>query len=153
MKFIKYSDLNRKEKNLVNKAFKAAKRSISEKGHQVGCAILCKNGSVFLGATSERSHAIGSTCAERMAVDQLYFHGNKQPKVCVLVGLFKRKGWSQNLVCTPCGVCLEMFRELITNLKLDDLPFICPSWNKKRILKASLNELFPNSNKGNQTKI
>lgn len=148
MEFVKYSDLTRKEKDLVNKAFKAAKHSISEKGHKVGCTILCKNGDVFLGATNERSHAIGSTCAERMAVDQLYFHGNKQPKLCVLVGVFARNDWTQDLVCTPCGVCLEMFRKLIMNFKLDDLHFICLSWNKKRVLKAKLIELYPKLNKG-----
>ncbi len=147
MKFVKYSDLNIKERDLVKKALRAAKHSISESGHQIGCAILCGDGSVFLGATNERSHVIGSTCAERMAVDQLYFYGNRKPVVCAIIGFFKRENWTPDQVCVPCGVCLQMFRELVNEFKLKDLCFICVSWNKKKILKTNLTELFPDPNK------
>lgn len=55
-------------------------------GHQIGCVIKCKNGNKFLGATNIRSRAIGSTCAERMALDQMYFYKNKHPQICVIIG-------------------------------------------------------------------
>ena len=109
----------------------------------IGTAILCDDNKVYVGATNERSRAIGSTCAERMAVDQLLFHGNKDPKLCVLVGKLKRDQWTDNNMCTPCGVCLEMFWEMIMKLKIEDLEFLCVSWNKKRILRVKLTELYP----------
>lgn len=143
MKFVQFSLLEKKEKRLINSAINAAKHSVSEKGHKIGCAILCKNGNIFVGATNSRSRAIGSTCSERMAVDQLYFHGNKNPILCAIVGLHKRKGWTESTICTPCGVCLEMFWEMIMDLDMIDFNFICSSWNKKKILKIKLSDLYP----------
>lgn len=148
MEFINKLNLTREEEYAVGEAFRAAEHSVSTTGHKVGCAILCNNGEVFVGATNERSRAIGSTCAERMAVDQLYFHGNKKPKLCVLVGIFVRDGWSEDWVCTPCGVCLEMFSEIIRYFNLEDMAFLCLSWDKSRFLRAKLSELYPQIGKG-----
>lgn len=143
MNQIKFSELRKREKELIEKALDAAKHSVSKSGHMIGCAILCKNGEVFVGATNARSRAIGSTCAERMAVDQLYFHGYRSPILVVLTGVLKRSNLKNSSICTPCGVCLEMFWELIMDLKIKDLNFICSSWNKKRILKVKFTELYP----------
>lgn len=68
MKYITSLDLSENEKKLIEDAFMAAEHSISSSGHKVGCAILCENGEIFKGATNSRMRAIGSTCAERMAV-------------------------------------------------------------------------------------
>lgn len=46
----------------------------------------------------DRTRAIGSTCAERMAVDQLFFYNNKKPCLIVLTGLFNRKGWTKDTI-------------------------------------------------------
>lgn len=153
MKFVNSSDLTEEEYKLILKAFEAANHSISKTGHNVGCAILCKNGNIFIGAVNERSKAIGSTCAERMAVDQLYFYGNKKPKICVLVGFFIRNGWLDDFVCTPCGACLEMFSEMILDFNLNDFDFLCPSWNKKKFLRIKLSELYPQIGKGKWKRI
>ncbi|RJR24752.1 hypothetical protein C4578_02425 [Candidatus Microgenomates bacterium] len=143
MKYVKYDQLPQEEKFLVEEAFQASEHSYSPKGHKIGAALLCKNGEIFVGATNTRSRVIGSTCAERMAVDQMFFGGNRQPVKIALVGLFKRRRWTESAICTPCGVCLEMFWETITQLEFDDLDFICASWNKERILRVKLTELFP----------
>lgn len=148
MKFLTYANLSQKEKRIISMAISASKRSVSDKKHKVGCALLCKSGRIFLGATNARSRAIGSTCAERMAVDQFYFHKGKTPLMCVLIGWFDRVGWSSNFVCTPCGVCLEMFWEMLMKLKIEDLVFLCVSWNKKKILQIKLSELYPQIGKG-----
>lgn len=143
MRFVNYHSLIKKEKCLIEKAIKVAKHSMPESGHKVGCLILCENGDEFVGSTIARTRAIGSTCAERMALDQLYFHKNKKPRLVVLTGLFSRDGWSKSSICTPCGVCLEMFFVLISSLALSDLDFLCSSWDKSRILRVKLTELYP----------
>jgi cytidine deaminase len=148
MEFINNSDLTKDERELISKAFEASKFSISKNGHKVGCAILCENKDIFIGAVNERTKAIGSTCAERMAVDQIYFHGNKKPTLCVLVGIFQRNSWSDDFICTPCGVCLEMFFEMAIDFNLDDLSFLCPNWNKTKFLRIKLSELYPQIGKG-----
>lgn len=153
MKYISTLNLNKDEKKLIKEAFIAAEHSVSNSGHKVGCAILCKNGEIFKGATNSRTRAIGSTCAERMAVDQLYFHHNKKPNIFALAGTFSREGWSNDFVCTPCGVCLEMLFEMVLDLNLDDLDFLCPNWNKNKILKIKLSELYPQFGKGKWKRI
>lgn len=143
MNYVNYSDLDKREKLLVNKAFEAAEHSVSPTGHKIGSAILCEDGQIFQGATNTRSRAIGSTCAERMAVDQMFYHGNNKPKLVSLVGFLQREKWTENNICTPCGVCLEMFWEMTMKLEMDDIEFLCVSWNKKRILRVRLTELYP----------
>lgn len=143
MKFINKNELSSVEKKLLAETFKAAEKSVTTEGHKVGTLILCENGEKFFGATNGRSRPIGSTCAERMAVDQLYFGNNKKPKLVVSVGLLKISNWSEDFVCTPCGMCLEMFRGLLMSLNIDDIDFLFSSWNKKRFFRATLKELLP----------
>ncbi|MDD2732074.1 MAG: hypothetical protein PHI53_02665 [Candidatus Pacebacteria bacterium] len=69
MEIIKYSNLSQEEKQLVNKAIMIAEQSNFGADNKIGCVILCKNGDEFYGAVMDRTRAIGSTCAERMAVD------------------------------------------------------------------------------------
>ncbi|MFB6212320.1 MAG: hypothetical protein ABEI53_00670 [Candidatus Magasanikbacteria bacterium] len=148
MEIISPDQLNQKEEQLLKQAFESSKRSNSDKGHKLGCALLSSNGETFQGATNVRTRAIGLTCAERMAVDQLKFNGNTTPELCAVTGFLVREGWKDSYICTPCGVCLEMFWELILSHDLEDLPFVCSSWNKERILKANLTELYPQVGKG-----
>ncbi len=143
MEYVNFISLSYENKNLIKKAFEAAEHSVSQNSHKVGCAILCSDGKIFTGATNIRSRVIGTTCAERMAIDQLYYHGNKEPILCALVGLLTRKQWTKSSIITQCGVCLEMFWEVIMSLKIKDINFICSSWNKKRILKIKFSELYP----------
>lgn len=143
MNYTKYHDLNQQEKDLIDMAISSSSHSISPAGHKIGSVILCENGETYMGATNTRSRVIGSTCAERMAVDQMLYHGNKRPEVCVLVGFLSRNNWKKDSICTPCGVCLEMFWEMLMMLGIEDIDFICASWNKERILKIKLTELYP----------
>jgi cytidine deaminase len=147
MEIINFEKLSKDEISLLNRAQETAGRSASNLGHQIGCLIKCADGEEFLGATNIRSRNIGSTCAERMALDQMHFHGNNKPKLCVLIGNLPKAHWrpqySEDDICTPCGVCLETMRQVVQSSGLDDLDLICASWSKKRILKIKLSELFP----------
>ena len=59
MKFINKKQLTPEELKLIKEAFSASEHSVTTPGHKVGCAILCKNGDIFTGATYERTRVIG----------------------------------------------------------------------------------------------
>ncbi len=83
MDYITYADLDEKERLLVDKAFEAVNHSEAPLGHKIGLVIFCENSQIFQSATNIRSRAIGSTCAESIAVDQMFYYGNKHPKLVV----------------------------------------------------------------------
>lgn len=147
MELINSSALKKNEQELLGMARIAARGTFSDKGHHIGCVIKCGDGSFFSGATNIRSRTIGSTCAERMALDQVFFHKNRKPELCVIVGKLPqtkwRRKWSDENICTPCGVCLESFRQTVHTLGLEDIGFLCSSFDGKNILRAKLSELFP----------
>ena len=149
MRFINFNKIISKDRRLLVSARKVAEHSVTGRGHRVGCIVVCADGSMDSGATIARTRAIGSTCDERMALDQWYFSSPKSnPEACYLVGMFERGSWEDNFICTPCGVCLEMFLELMADRKLKKLRFICTNWKLSRVLIADLSELFPQLGKG-----
>ena len=149
MNLVSYKRLSKKDKKFLVLAKDVSEHSVSLKKHKIGCVLLCEDGSTYLGATVARTRAIGSTCAERMALDQWYFNGSKSnPETCYLVGKLDRKSWKEDFICTPCGVCLEMFLELFVQMKLKKLRFVCGNWKLSRALIADLSELFPQVGKG-----
>jgi cytidine deaminase len=93
MEIISFSALTKEETELIKEAQRAAKKSDSDLGHQIGCLIKCKNGKNYVGATNIRTRTIGSTCAERMALDQMHFYKNTHPELCVLIGKLPETKW------------------------------------------------------------
>lgn len=152
MQIIPLKELNELENGLLEQAYDAAKKTAPSSTCMVGAAILSNKGKIFCGATVLRTRAIGSTCSERMALDQLYFEGDQVPITICTIGTFSRPGWQDDYLCTPCGVCLEMFLEATKFFNVHDIDFICSSWDKSKIIKTSLNELFPQISKGNWTR-
>jgi len=102
MRIVKFKNIPRKHRDLLLLTKKVADRSISPRGSKVGCIIVCSDGSKYLGATVSRTKVIGSTCAERMALDQWYFSNSRStPETCYLVGTFNRKNWKKNQFVLP----------------------------------------------------
>ncbi len=149
MRITSYRKISKTDQLLLQMAKDAAGQSAPRGKRKVGCILLCGNGSVFTGATVLRARVIGSTCAERMALDKWYFSGTREiPTTCYLVGVFNRKNWNNDFICTPCGVCLEMFLELVADRKARKVKFICSNWKLNQVLSAGLDELFPQPGKG-----
>jgi cytidine deaminase len=63
--------------------------------------------------------------------------------MCAVVGKLNRENWTKDSLCTPCGLCLEMFWELQMKTGLEDINFLCANWELDRILSINLSELFP----------
>jgi len=141
MQYLSWSELNDKQKSLLKTAKDSADKLLSPNGHKVGCAIEGAN-QTYMGSTISHPRIIGSTCAERMAIDSLLI-ANDIPKLCAVVGKLNRDNWSVESLCTPCGLCLEMFWELQMNTRLDNIEFVCANWELDRVLMVKLSELFP----------
>lgn len=123
MRYLNDTELDQNTKDLLLKAKGEAEHSVSENAHKVGCAIETLTGKIFSGATIAHPRIIGATCAERMAIDQLYLHSEK-PRLIAVVGKLNRDNWRQDNLCTPCGLCLEMFWELQMKTGVGDIEFL-----------------------------
>lgn len=141
MQYLTWTELNEQQRQLLETAKLNAEKSVSEGGHKVGCAINGNLG-IYSGSTLSHPRIVGSTCAERMAIDHLLI-AKDRPNLCGVVGKLNRENWSQENLCTPCGLCLEMFWELQMKTNMDDIEFICSNWDLDRILSIKLSELFP----------
>lgn len=143
VRFLEGNELTITEKKFLDLTIGSARKSTSKLGRRVGCLILTEDGNQYLGSVNERNRVIGTTCAERMAMDQLLRHSKSAPKIIFIVAKFDKDFWSDDDICTPCGVCREMFRYVQNYFKVKDLNFVCFSWNKKRALKAKLSDFLP----------
>lgn len=141
MQYLSWSDLDESQKSLLESAKANADKSVSQNGHKVGCAIQGDQ-TVYVGSTISHPRIIGSTCAERMAIDHLLIMQDS-PQLVAVVGKLNRDNWTHESLCTPCGLCLEMFWELQMKTELDDIEFICANWDLDKVLNVKLSELFP----------
>lgn len=148
MNLISVSKLSQKHQKYLFLAKRTADLSVGYNGNKVGCVLLCKKNQINKGITIARTRVIGSTCAERMALDQWYLGDRNLPIVCYLVGTFQRNTWKDNFICTPCGVCLEMFLEFIVEKNISNIKFMCADWVLNKVLEVNLNDLFPQFYKG-----
>ena len=144
-----FKALNSEEKKFLKETKRIAKKSVANGRSHVGALVMGTKGGIYKGVTIARTRAIGSTCSERMALDQLYFSGKEAPKTVFTIGTFNRPGWKDNFVCTPCGVCLEMFFESTKFFNISSIDLICSSWDMTKILRCKLEELFPQIDKNN----
>ena len=141
VEYIKLQNLNRNEVPLVELALSIASKSVSKTGRKVGCIILCEDGKAFEGTTNEHARYLGSTCAERMAVDQLYKDSKSAPQKLFLTGYTEDSDTQKVLL--PCGCCRELLFQTLSHFQIDNLQVISFSWDKSVFLKTSVRELFP----------
>ena len=93
---------------LIEKAKEARKLSYSPYSNfAVGAAVLCKDGSVFVGANVENSSYPLCMCAERNALYSAMMNGYKKSD---FVGLAILADTEE--ACSPCGACRQVISEL-----------------------------------------
>ena len=99
-----------KEKtNLCRQAVSAANNSHSPySGFKVGAALLCEDGSLFLGTNIENASYSATNCAERVAIQTAVANGKRNFKAMAIAGGKERVG---ELACPPCGVCRQVLSE------------------------------------------
>ncbi|MCQ3035243.1 MAG: cytidine deaminase [Bacilli bacterium] len=119
---------------LVKLAIKARELSYSPYSHfAVGAAVLCKDGSTYLGANVENAVYSLTVCAERNAIFHAMMEGKKKEDFVALAVVCdtKRPG-------SPCGSCRQVISELMpkdTRIVLGNL--------KCDMKVTSIDELLP----------
>ena len=97
-----------KNSELVTKAIDARKLSYSPYSKfQVGAALLCKDGKVFVGANVENSSYPLCMCAERNALYSAMMNGYKKSDFVSLAIVA-----DTDEPCSPCGACRQVISEL-----------------------------------------
>jgi len=97
-----------KEK-LISLAKSAAENSHSPySGFKVGAALLCHDGSIYLGTNIENASYSATVCAERTAFFKAVSDGKRSFSAIAIVG--GREDIGKKL-CPPCGVCRQVMAE------------------------------------------
>ena len=94
--------------DLIQEALDARELSYSPYSNfAVGAAILCADGSVFVGANVENSAYPLCMCAERNALYNAMMNGKTKDDFVALAVVADTEG-----PCSPCGACRQVLSEL-----------------------------------------
>ena len=77
-------------------------------GYRVGAALLCEDGSVYLGCNIENASYTPTICAERTAIFKAVYDGHRDFAAIAICG--GKDGIIEGLF-PPCGVCRQVMRE------------------------------------------
>lgn len=80
-------------------------------GFLVGAALLCSDGSVYMGCNVESASFSPTCCAERVAIFKAISEGKRQLDAIAIVG----GKHDTKAPCYPCGVCRQVMREFCSD--------------------------------------
>ena len=99
----------KKERELAKTALDMRKMAYAPfSGHEVGAALLAKDGRVFTGCNVENSSYSPTICAERTAFVKAVSEGVRDFTAIAIAGGF---GDVPETYCAPCGVCRQVMVE------------------------------------------
>ncbi len=99
-----------KYSQLLAAAETARKNAYTPYSHfAVGAALLCDDGSVYLGCNIENSSYGCTVCAERVAVFKAVSEGKNKFSAIAIVGAGENETLEKP--CYPCGVCRQVLSE------------------------------------------
>lgn len=78
--------------------------------HTVGCALLCKNGSIYTGVNCDGIHG---SCAEYITMGMAISAGEREFETIVAV-----HDQAEKFVIPPCGNCRQMLYEYCPDIKV-----------------------------------
>lgn len=105
-------DLTERDKELISLALEVLRKNFDEGvyNHTVGCALLCKNGSIYRGVNCDGNHG---SCAEYITMGIAVSAGEREFDTIVAVNM-----GSLNYVISPCGNCRQMLYEYCPDIKI-----------------------------------
>lgn len=119
------------ERELIDLAFEAKTRSYSPYSHfSVGAALLCEDGSIYLGCNIENASYGATNCAERTAIFKAVSEGKTK---------FLMLAVAADEIPLPCGICRQVISEFCGN----DFPIIVATRTETK--KFTLGDLLPNA--------
>ena len=100
---------NDEKLKLCQKAIEIANNSYSPySDFKVGAALLCEDGTVFLGTNIENASYSATNCAERVAIQAAVTNGKRHFKAIAIAGGKETVGETS---CPPCGICRQVLSE------------------------------------------
>ena len=106
-----------KDEELIKIAMMARKNAYAPAtGYKVGAALLAKSGTVYIGANVEAPSVIITNCAEKVAIQNAYVHGERDFLKIAIVGGSKEDEIDSTL--TPCGSCLQYISEMCRDVDI-----------------------------------
>ncbi len=97
------------KEELIDIAIEARARSYSPYSNfAVGAAILCQDGSVYIGANIENASYPLCMCGERNAIYNAMMDGKTSEDFLALAVVADTEG-----PCSPCGACRQVISELL----------------------------------------
>lgn len=125
-----------REKELVLLALETMGKSYAPYSNfNVGAALLCENGKVYLGCNIENAAFSPTVCAERTAFFKAISEGESKFEAIAIVGGKDKKAFDY---CSPCGVCRQVMSEFCD----ESFKVILGKEGGSFIVKT-LSELFP----------
>jgi cytidine deaminase len=107
-------------------------------------AVLRAGEQVFRGANIRRRGFSGSTCAERMVLDQALYAGARHLDQLVVILASTTPGDTVDVqACGPCGLCRQQYMEAMDLLGSNDLTVYFTNEQKQMVIQTSLVELLP----------
>ncbi len=109
---MKRYELNDNDKVLIDIALTVLKENFDDEiyNHTVGCAILCKNGSIYRGVNCDGIHG---SCAEYITIGAAISAGERG--FDTIVAVYDKH---LNYVIPPCGNCRQMLFEYCPDIKV-----------------------------------
>lgn len=99
----------KKKTELIQMALNALADSYAPYSHfHVAAALLCGDGSIYLGNNIENASYSAAVCAERNAMFQAVREGKRSFEAIVICG--GMDGCVMDY-CAPCGICRQVMRE------------------------------------------
>ena len=141
MREIRFEKLEENIKSDLLAAEAAAKRAFPRSRDVRIGAVVIADGKRFEGANVVKERFVGSTCAERMALDQALFAGVKKIERMVIIGKNDELPFEE--VASPCGNCRQMLVDVLADLRQEDLEIILSNSDKSKIMVTSVKELLP----------
>jgi len=129
---MKYVELDRKDRELIQAASDVLEKNYREPRHTVGAAVLCASGKTYAGVNVD-SCGYGP-CAEPIAVGRAISDGERDIKRIVAVGGVR----SPHNVMSPCGNC----RQLIFDYSPDCWVILT---HRQKVVKIKARELIPDA--------
>ncbi|MEM2102611.1 MAG: cytidine deaminase [Candidatus Bathyarchaeia archaeon] len=100
------SQLNEKDRELLQAALRVMNNAYVIWGFKVGAAVRAEDEKIYEGCNVETWISGLGTCAERCAIDHAVLHGNRKIKAVAVVIEDKNVEKSR-----PCGACLQYIKD------------------------------------------
>ena len=127
---------------LFELAMRAREHSYSPYSHfAVGAALLCADGSVYMGANIENASYGATCCAERVAIFKALSEGKTKFLAIAIAGGSSdaQKNGEGLTPCYPCGIC----RQVLSEFCREDLKIFVGKTGEVR--EMTLGELLPHA--------